>query len=310
MRLNAKLVTGCMVEDVVYRIKAKVWVHSPVGVPRQAEIVVGSSLPDVSADWSTMLLCPYSDESSGFVLCESTLSFSAKQIAATEITLFIRPRGDATSTIDWDDLSLQFVDGPVEELLVDPSLYDCCADQISEGAEVLVTSHTLGFADSQLLSASAMTAEGRISLDSPFTNPMSGPDDFTVEVALLSRRIVLEASSDSSIGGHFIVLHTPNVNQTIRGVQIKGFGQQGILGRYVSNLYIFFNNLCASLIYHSLILVALLLGWGYLQPIHFHMCDNVDGSVVSHNVILNSNQRCLVVHGTNALLIEDNVAYK
>eukprot|EP00571_Detonula_confervacea_P006262 CAMPEP_0172321656 /NCGR_PEP_ID=MMETSP1058-20130122/43963_1 /TAXON_ID=83371 /ORGANISM="Detonula confervacea, Strain CCMP 353" /LENGTH=109 /DNA_ID=CAMNT_0013037223 /DNA_START=21 /DNA_END=347 /DNA_ORIENTATION=- len=109
-----------------------------------------------------------------------------------------------------------------------------------------------------------MTAEGKISLASPLANPMSGPDDFTVEVALLSRRIVLEASSDSSIGGHFIVLHTPDVIQTIRGVQIKGFGQQGNLGRY---------------------------------PIHFHMCDNVDGSVVSHNVILNSNQRCLVVHG-------------
>lgn len=151
-----------------------------------------------------------------------------------------------SSTIDWDDLSLQFVDGPVEELLVDPSLYDCWADQISEGAEVLVTSHTLGFADSQVLSASGMTAEGKISLASPLANPMSGPDDFTVEVALLSRRIVLEASSDSSIGGHFIVLHTPDVIQTIRGVQIKGFGQQGNLGRYVSNLCICFNHLCVS----------------------------------------------------------------
>lgn len=33
------------------------------------------------------------------------------------------------------------------------------------------------------------------------------------------------------------------------------------------------------------------------------------GSVVSKNLIRNSNQRCVVVHGTDNLVVEDNVAY-
>jgi hypothetical protein len=185
-------------------------------------------------------LCPDSNEYSGFISCERQLLFSPQLIAATSITLFIRPRGPGAyaSTVDWDDLSIQFVDGPVEELLVDPTImHDCWAGPISKGAEVLLTSHTLDYTDHQVVSTSGMTTDGKISLTSPIMNPMSGPDDFSVEVALLSRRITLEASLDSSssIGGHFIVLHTPGVNQTIRGLEIKGFGQQGNLGRYVSN---------------------------------------------------------------------------
>jgi len=275
MRLNAKITTGCVVQAVVYRVSAKVQVHSEV--PRQAEIVMGSAQPDGSIDWSVPLLCPASDASSGFVSCETLLSFSPKQIAATDITLFIRPRADDTSMIDWDDLSIEFVDGPVEELLVDPALHDCWADEISKGADVLLTSHTLDFDNHQVVSATGMTTDGKISATSPISNPLSGPDDFSVEVALLSRRITLGASSDNSIGGHFIVLHTPDVIQTIRGLEIKGFGQQGNLGRY---------------------------------PIHFHMSNNVNGSVVSKNVIRDSHQRCIVVHGTNTILVEDNVAYK
>ncbi len=105
-----------------------------------------------------------------------------------------------------------------------------------------MTSHTLDYTDHQVVSASGcMTADGKILLASPITNPMSGPDDFSVEMALLSRRITLEASpldgnGGSGIEGHFIVMHTPDVNQTIRGMEIKGFGQQGNLGRYVSNM--------------------------------------------------------------------------
>lgn len=44
-------------------------------------------------------------------------------------------------------------------------------------------------------------------------------------------------------------------------------------------------------------------------PIHFHHCGDVPGSAVLRNVIRQSNQRCVVVHGTNKLRIEKNVAF-
>lgn len=46
-----------------------------------------------------------------------------------------------------------------------------------------------------------------------------------------------------------------------------------------------------------------------LQPIHFHLSGHVTGSYVSKNLIRESNQRCIVVHGTHYLNVEGNVAY-
>ena len=45
------------------------------------------------------------------------------------------------------------------------------------------------------------------------------------------------------------------------------------------------------------------------QPIHFHHSGNVDGSVIRKNVVRDSDQRCIVVHGTSHVLVENNVAY-
>ena len=65
--------------------------------------------------------------------------------------------------------------------------------------------------------------------------------EFAVEVASLSRRIVLGADyDDGKIGGHLIVYHTRYVKQFVEGVESVNFGQQGNLGRYVSYIYMFF----------------------------------------------------------------------
>ena len=105
-----------------------------------------------------------------------------------------------------------------------------------------------------------------------------GEPDFALEVALLRRDVIFEAEPDPEedwIGGHSIIYHTPNVVQTIQGVKFDNFGQEGVLGRY---------------------------------PIHFHMSGS-SPSLVSKNVIVNSNQRCVFIHDTNEVTIDDNVAF-
>jgi hypothetical protein len=151
------------------------------------------------------------------------------------------------------------------------------------GAQILITPHTRVWNQNQVRSVKSIQLSGRlaaIELDSPILRPttMSESKDFAVEVALLSRNIVFIGGTDATAqhGGHFMVMHTPKVNQTIVGVDLQNFGQQGNLGRY---------------------------------PIHFHFCNDVAGSLVSKNTIRQSNQRCVVVHGTNKLRIEENVAY-
>jgi len=100
--------------------------------------------------------------------------------------------------------------------------------------------------------------------------------EFAVEVALLSRNIIFEGGTNLQDGGHFWIMHTPSVAQTIEGIDIQHFGIQGTLGRY---------------------------------PIHFHFSGDVSGSVVTKNTIRHSHQRCVVVHGSDNVLVEDNVAY-
>ena len=118
-------------------------------------------------------------------------------------------------------------------------------------------------------------------LDNPFGRPTTQLDDsrFAVEVALLSRNVVFTAvvfPSEPTHGGHFWLIHTSTNSQKIYGIDIQNFGQQGLLGRY---------------------------------PIHLHHSKDLVGTIVSKNTIRHSFQRCIVIHGTNFVQIQDNVAY-
>lgn len=77
-------------------------------------------------------------------------------------------------------------------------------------------------------------------------------------------------------GGHFIIAHTPK-KQIIQGVEFSAMGQLGIIGRY---------------------------------PLHFHSCGDIDKqTIVKHNSIHHSKHRCVVVHATNGLTIQQNAAF-
>lgn len=121
-------------------------------------------------------------------------------------------------------------------------------------------------------------ATGQIVLTGPITKTISLVDnaDFAVEIASLNRPVVFEGEPNGVFGGHLIVFHT-QTPQHIEGVEIRNFGQQGLLGRY---------------------------------PLHFHKCDDSPYSIVKKNVVRNSNQRGYVIHGTNQVTIENNVAFE
>jgi len=88
---------------------------------------------------------------------------------------------------------------------------------------------------------SAGNANWRITLDGNLEERTTTEKDdpiAAVEVALLSRNIAFVGSpSEGSIGGHFWVMQTPGVKQHLEGVDIRGFGQAGLLGRYPIHLH-------------------------------------------------------------------------
>lgn len=197
-------------------------------------------------------------------------------VAGGKVTI----RGLPVNTTAWTRLSA--IDGPSNTpvKIVVPSTV---IGKWGVGAEILITPHTRVWNENQVRTIKSITQSGRfalLELNSPILRPttVSESPDFAVEVALLSRNIVFQGGPDTNTqhGGHFMVMHTPTVVQRIEGVDFQKFGQQGTLGRY---------------------------------PIHFHFCNDVPGSVVAKNTIRQSNQRCVVVHGTNQLRIEENVAF-
>jgi hypothetical protein len=111
------------------------------------------------------------------------------------------------------------------------------------GAQVLITSHTINYDDEQVKTITGIRDHtdpnySVLELDSSFIRPTTETDnvDYAVEVALLSRNIVFEGANDDPLhGAHLIVFHTPLIQQKIEGVEFRNFGQQGTLGRYVSN---------------------------------------------------------------------------
>jgi hypothetical protein len=117
------------------------------------------------------------------------------------------------------------------------------------------------------------------------TFPNYGPaPQVRAEVALLSRQIVIEGPPDDELdditirtgGGHFGVFFT-KTPQHIEGVEFRRMGQQGTFGRY---------------------------------PFHMHLCRNHQlQTKVLKNAVVDSKQRCYVLHGTQQLWVEGNIAF-
>lgn len=103
----------------------------------------------------------------------------------------------------------------------------------TKGSRILLTSDTYDWEDSHAaVVADVPSSPGsdtiymlplpkkKTAVDETFGYP-----DFAVEVALLDRSFVIEGENDSgefeTLGGHFIVLHTPHVHQHLEGALLQ-----------------------------------------------------------------------------------------
>jgi cell migration-inducing and hyaluronan-binding protein len=98
------------------------------------------------------------------------------------------------------------------------------------------------------------------------------------EVGMLSRNIVIQASSDADqtlFGGHIMAMLGSKM--FVDGVELNRMGQNMHLARY---------------------------------PIHWHLIgDGGQGQYIKNSAIHNTYSRCVTVHGTNYLDVENNVTY-
>ena len=97
------------------------------------------------------------------------------------------------------------------------------------------------------------------------------------EVGMLSRNILIQASPDADqtlFGGHIMAMSGSKMY--VSGVELNRMGQNMHLARY---------------------------------PIHWHLIGDAQGQYIRNSAIHNTYSRCVTVHGTNYLDIENNVTY-
>ena len=115
-----------------------------------------------------------------------------------------------------------------------------------------------------------------LTLDAPLDDPHQGSGEFRGEVANLSRNVIVESADPAGVRGH-TMYHKYSAG-SLSYTEFRHLGKPGVLGRY---------------------------------SLHFHLVgDTMRGSSVVGNSIWDSGNRWLTIHGTNYLVVRDNVGYK
>jgi hypothetical protein len=115
----------------------------------------------------------------------------------------------------------------------------------------------------------------RLTLSAPLEHEHLGAGLYRGEVANLSRTVVVE-SADKQMRGH-TMYHRDSAG-AISYAEFRHLGKEGTLGRYA---------------------------------LHYHLCgDTMRGSYVLGASIWDSANRWLAIHGTNYLIVRDNVGYQ
>src|SRR6202140_4757877 len=114
-------------------------------------------------------------------------------------------------------------------------------------------------------------------LDSMHFGKITFDVDERGEVGMLSRNIVIQASPDADqtlFGGHIMAMNGSRM--FVDGVELNRMGQNMHLARY---------------------------------PIHWHLIGDAQGQYIKNSAIHDTYSRCVTVHGTNYLDVENNVTY-
>jgi cell migration-inducing and hyaluronan-binding protein len=148
------------------------------------------------------------------------------------------------------------------------------------GDEIVVASTDFDFRQATKRTIAAINGNV-ITLDQPLEYMHFGEITYGVdqrgEVGMLTRNIRIQASEDSEQtyqGGHIMAM--PGSEMYVAGVELHRMGQHLQLARY---------------------------------PIHWHLVGDAEGQYIRNSAIHDTFSRCVTVHGTDNLRIENNVAY-
>jgi cell migration-inducing and hyaluronan-binding protein len=154
------------------------------------------------------------------------------------------------------------------------------ADQWQTGDEIALASTDYNPRQAETRFITAISGN-TITLNQPLDYMHFGEITFDIderaEVGLLTRNIKVQASEDAFdtyLGGHIMAM--PGSRMYVEGVELHRMGQHMTLARY---------------------------------PIHWHLVGEADGQYIRNAAIHDTFNRCVTVHGTHNLRVENNVTY-
>ncbi len=116
----------------------------------------------------------------------------------------------------------------------------------------------------------------KLTLDQPLTMAHLGDGEYRAEVANLTRNVVVESADPAGVRGH--TMYHKHSAGSLTYAEFRHLGKKAVLGKYA---------------------------------IHFHLCrDTMRGSCVVGCSVWDSHNRWVTVHGTDYLVVRDNVGYK
>ncbi len=148
------------------------------------------------------------------------------------------------------------------------------------GDRIIVTgSQTHGIAKTESLTEERVVTaiDGtKLTFDKALAMAHLGEGDYRAEVANLSRNVVVESATPEGVRGH-TMYHKYSAG-SLSYAEFRHLGKKDILGKYA---------------------------------IHFHLCrDTMRGSSVVGCSVWDSQNRWITIHGTDYLVVRDNVGYK
>ncbi|HEX6998875.1 MAG TPA: G8 domain-containing protein [Gammaproteobacteria bacterium] len=183
----------------------------------------------------------------------------------------LRLHGDRTHT--WTKLAATAEKGATQIEVLDASGWRV-------GDEIVLASTDYSPRQAEVRRITAIQGN-TITLDRPLEYMHFGKITFDIdergEVGLLTRNIKIQASEDAEetyFGGHIMAM--PGSQMYVSGVDLHRMGQHLALARY---------------------------------PIHWHLVGDATGQYIKNSSIRDTWNRCVTVHGTNNLRIENNVTY-
>ena len=242
--IETQFTTDCITTYSTYLFKARIWLHSDE--PRNVRFTLRTYLNDPNAPHhlENVGFCPETSESIGWVQCERVFQFTETHAGSEKMRLIMVTEEDSESDIDYDDISVTILSSPVSKLILNTTDVGCWGN----GADIMVTSHTLEDKDTETVTITDIEVDNTndrtiVKIDRPIAKhtTLKDSDNFAVEVALLSRQVLIHSPVDVEPlqplhGGHMMFLHTADQAQLVEGVELRNMGQQGLRGRYVSSM--------------------------------------------------------------------------